>query len=320
MKLDHLYKSGPDTLLLEVSISAWLKRVWSQLTGKTTFGPGVDPTVQPKPRETIRATGMPAVEFEREWSRAEELAAAGDTGGAYRIMKDLADKSALSGLRAKSHLERRKEGRGRIQIAIDLDNLKWLNSRLGHEGADEVIKIFGQILQDTFEDERTKVYHPSGDEFGAIVNTEGLSDEEVKAYLQDVINKSKTAVNTLASKVFMGPSGDARATATAVVGFDYQSADVLGDKMKMQRRKIRPGGEAKHVFMTKKVADFISKEPEPQFATSEEIFGSPIERERARQKKKKIAAARMSKADKSFARRQNIAHRQRMEKIFGRGE
>ena len=143
-----------------------------------------------------------------------------------------------------------------------------------HRGR-EVIKTFGQILQDTFEDERTKVYHPSGDEFGAIVNTEGLSDEEVKAYLQNVIDKSKSAINTLASKVFMGPSGNARATATAVIGFNYQSADVLGDKMKIQRRKVRPGAEAKHVFMTRNVADFLSKEPKiapeasPEMASAE---------------------------------------------------
>jgi diguanylate cyclase (GGDEF)-like protein len=257
MKLDHLHDSDPNTLLLEVSISAWLKRIWQQLTGKATFGPGVDPTTQPKTRETVRATGAPAVEFERTWRQAERAARKGDTDTAYRMMKDLADKSALSGLRAKSHLERRKEERNRIHVAIDLDNLKWLNSKLGHEGADEVIKTFGAILQDTFEDEKTKVYHPSGDEFGVIVNTEGMSPEDVNAYLQDTIAKSKQATNALASKTFMGPSGAARATATAVVGFNYRSADVLGDKMKIQRRKVRPGAKAEHVFMTPDVKNAL---------------------------------------------------------------
>lgn len=268
MKLNHLHDANPDTILLEVSVSAWLKRIWQQLTGRDTFGPGVDPTVQPRTRETIRATGVPAVEFEKTWKRAERLAAQGNTDQAFRLMKDLADKSALSGLRAKSHLERRKEAENRIHVAIDLDNLKWLNSKLGHEGADEVIKTFGRILQDTFEDDRTKVYHPSGDEFGVIVNTEGMKPEQVRAYLQDIVMKCKRATTALASKTFIGPTGSARATATAVVGFDYHSADVLGDKMKIQRRKIRPGAEAGHVFTTPKVQAALEA-PTPEPATPE---------------------------------------------------
>jgi diguanylate cyclase (GGDEF)-like protein len=48
-----------------------------------------------------------------------------------------------------------------VQVAIDLDNLKWLNDAMGHESGDKALAALGQALRES----GLEAYHISGDEF-----------------------------------------------------------------------------------------------------------------------------------------------------------
>lgn len=63
-----------------------------------------------------------------------------------------------------------------VQVAVDVDSLKWVNDTLGHEAGDELLAQVGRALKD----EGLDAFHVSGDEF--IV--QGAKREDVEAALQ----------------------------------------------------------------------------------------------------------------------------------------
>lgn len=60
----------------------------------------------------------------------------------------------------------------------DLDDLKRLNSDVGHDAADEVIQQIALILENSLE-YRAKVYHRSGDEFLLVFENTNLEEAEL---------------------------------------------------------------------------------------------------------------------------------------------
>lgn len=69
---------------------------------------------------------------------------------------------------------------------LDIDNLKRLNSEIGHDAADEVIKELSDLLVSEFSG-RDDVYHRSGDEFLATMPNTTLKESEL--FLDRVIQK-----------------------------------------------------------------------------------------------------------------------------------
>lgn len=77
-----------------------------------------------------------------------------------------------------------KEGRGSFSIAVfDINGLKEINDREGHEKGDEVIKEAAALLKKTFAN--TPLYRIGGDEF-IVIKEEGFSN------LQDLIEKIRS--------------------------------------------------------------------------------------------------------------------------------
>jgi diguanylate cyclase (GGDEF)-like protein len=72
---------------------------------------------------------------------------------------------------------------------IDMDNLKALNTEVGHVSADEVIKQLALLLKSALKD-RASTYHRSGDEFLAIfLNT---TSEEAQALMRRIVDQVRT--------------------------------------------------------------------------------------------------------------------------------
>ena len=227
MKLSNICLSE-SKLLLEISISGRLRNLFSKHVGS-----GVDPMHLPEIREVIKAEGGDAVKFGEEWAKAEDLWRQHKYEEAKHIFKRLADINVLTGLREKSFEEHKKKGK-HIHIAIDMDNLKYINSKLGHRGANEVIKKFAEILRDKFETQsfNSKVYRPhgAGDEFNVLINTEDDPSNVVKEKIEWAVEQLKSATDELASKLFVNGDAKARATATGAISFDDNIADrLVGD-------------------------------------------------------------------------------------------
>lgn len=72
---------------------------------------------------------------------------------------------------------------------LDIDNFKQLNTDLGHDTADEVIKQLAKSLDEYIADRGT-VYHRSGDEF--IITLKNTTSEEAHLLLTRCVNEVKT--------------------------------------------------------------------------------------------------------------------------------
>jgi len=265
MQLKHLHESNRQHLLLEISISGRLRNLFNKFVGA-----GIDPKDLPQPSEEIvlagKGLGGDVVEYEERLKEAENLTREAEEDyrrqgkwsqdkldRAHQIYKWLADVNVLTGLREKSYGARESQA-DHLHVVADMDNLKFLNSALGHKGANEVIKKFAAILQKHFETQafQSKVYRPhgKGDEFVVLVNIHEDPPGVVSKKAMWAIEQAQKATDELASLVFVKDEDKARATATVGVSFDAELADRLVDAEKQKRRKVRFKDQpAKHVII-----------------------------------------------------------------------
>lgn len=97
--------------------------------------------------------------------------------------------SAVTSLRNKRRYEKDMHARAQaghpFALAyIDMDGLKIINDRDGHEAGDNALRALGRALSDVLDDGYT-AYHFSGDEFGVVANEpdlQSLSDILERAY------------------------------------------------------------------------------------------------------------------------------------------
>lgn len=250
MKLQYLY---------EDTVGSLLRRFIDMVRGNPGFGRGVDPKNWGEVEEIIEAHGMPKINFESEWEEAEKLEDQ-ESKKALSIYKKLADKHPLSGLRSKSYYKRYRED-NRLYVVIDLDNLKHLNTTLGHRGADTVIRTFGELLEQYLETEVnnlfgkiSKAFHRSGDEFNVVIN---ISDVSIPDLSRFVIKQTKKLLNKFSKIEFRGEMGKSRASATASIGFNEEEMDYKTDEMKLKRRSVALRGDMPHLYIDDKVKDLL---------------------------------------------------------------
>jgi diguanylate cyclase (GGDEF)-like protein len=74
-------------------------------------------------------------------------------------------------------------------IIFDLNNLKSVNDKYGHEAGDEYIKSFSKVLRIGFSDERF-IGRIGGDEFVAIIKDKHLNVESIIEMMQDLFKQS----------------------------------------------------------------------------------------------------------------------------------
>lgn len=72
-----------------------------------------------------------------------------------------------------------------VQVAIDVDSLKWVNDNLGHDSGNELLKAVATALQD----ETSQAFHISGDEFVVQARTEA----DARATIERVVSRLKDA-------------------------------------------------------------------------------------------------------------------------------
>jgi len=72
-----------------------------------------------------------------------------------------------------------------VQVAIDVDSLKWVNDNLGHEAGDQLLKAMGQALAES----GLEAYHISGDEF----MVQGEDQTAIETALEDVTTRLDAA-------------------------------------------------------------------------------------------------------------------------------
>ncbi len=83
-------------------------------------------------------------------------------------------------------------------VVMDINGLKWVNDRLGHEYGDMLIKDVANVVKDVFGD--GNVFRIGGDEFIAIL--EKVTDEEMQEFMKRSVrafedfNKKKTRYGT----------------------------------------------------------------------------------------------------------------------------
>lgn len=248
-------------LLHEDTIGSTFRRFIQYLKKDPEFGPGVDPKNWGEVEELIEANGLPRIDFEKEWDKAVELED-NDSKQALTIYKKLADKHPLSGLRSKSYFKR-QNGSLKLFVVCDIDNLKFLNSKLGHKGADSVLRKFGELLERYLENEINtehgniaKAFHRSGDEFNVIINLQGIDNP--KPIIQMVVSQSQKLLNRFSTIEFRSREGRARASATIGISFDEESIDIDVDKTKIGRRKLSIFGKMPHLIIGNDVKPYLT--------------------------------------------------------------
>ncbi|MDD2295473.1 MAG: GGDEF domain-containing protein [Eubacteriales bacterium] len=123
-----------------------------------------------------------------------------------QIYYQMAYSDALTGLKNRAALEEKKDQLKQesdsVQIAcisIDLNNLKRVNDRHGHEKGDALLKQFSEILQDVFS-ESESVYRTGGDEFivllsGKLAGQSASLIEELKKKIAAYNNKATVPIS-----------------------------------------------------------------------------------------------------------------------------
>jgi diguanylate cyclase (GGDEF)-like protein len=167
--------------------------------------------------EQARAEAIPALEeylgtdWRKDGERRARLAAASPDELVEEVYRDkmtgLLNKRAWNEDTTKAGFE--KQGRRSKPYAIayiDLDGLKFLNDQMGHSAGDELLANFGRAMTAAGIDG----YHISGDEFGAIFDTEAEAREAMSRLEQAV-----------ASSVVRGKSRDGRGITNAGIAFSY---------------------------------------------------------------------------------------------------
>jgi len=76
-------------------------------------------------------------------------------------------------------------------ILIDLDNFKKLNDTFGHQAGDEVLRVFGNILQNNMRQEDS-AFRYGGEEFAIIAS--GDKSENIRLFIDRIRNQVKNKI------------------------------------------------------------------------------------------------------------------------------
>ena len=115
----------------------------------------------------------------------------------------------------------------------DLDDFKAMNTKLGHDGADQVLKAVGTVKAQIAARMGVNPYHRSGDEFLAT----GLDDATLNAY-------GKAVQDELAKTTFQITMPDGRVVEQNGVGFSYgtgqntEFAETRANEQKAERKRL----------------------------------------------------------------------------------
>jgi len=82
-------------------------------------------------------------------------------------------------------------------IIIDLDDFKKLNDTYGHQAGDEVLRVFGSILQDNMRQEDS-AFRYGGEEFAIIAS--GDKSENIKIFIDRIHEQVKNKIISFESK------------------------------------------------------------------------------------------------------------------------
>lgn len=195
---------------------------------------------------------------------------------AAKIYKELATKSKVTGLpdinlqklkeKGGELVEQQAKGEGKesarlfdslneaeyLYVIMDVDNLKWVNSQIGHTGANQALKIVGQILKEAFP--HGLVMHNHGDEFSVEINLEGKADKERKQILQETHQAAQQASDKIRRTTMKATDKKTkevtkiRLSITMGIGINPKKTDFMVD-----REKGGPGD------IGKKPEDFLGK-------------------------------------------------------------
>jgi diguanylate cyclase (GGDEF)-like protein len=121
---------------------------------------------------------------------------------------------------------------------MDMDNLKNLNDKIGHDAVDEVIKQLAIVLETGLR-HCAKVYHRSGDEFLAVFRN--LSSREVMSILTRVIDRIRETT-------FTTSKGDVNISISAgIASFPEHAAEIstLRDRADEAMKQSKKAGKAR---------------------------------------------------------------------------
>jgi GGDEF domain-containing protein len=266
MKLSYLVEAG-----ISPHINKTLQKVLG--TKRPIRGPGVYET---PPTKGEVGEEIEVFNFQKEWEEANHLQDAANNAAqkddiqlAYKYMsqavtkfKRLSDANAVTGLRDKS-FSTHKAALNQLHIVIDLDNLKMMNARLGHEGADKVLRNFAKVLKHYLEDPalHSKVFHIHGDEFNATINLSGLDQSKAQENIKEVIHRCKSIQDDFSSVTYKDQFGKQFiATCTIGIGFDLKSTDHKVESIKTTRKalELKWTGETRHLIVMEDVKEFLN--------------------------------------------------------------
>lgn len=169
-----------------------------------------------------------------EESEIERLRAKlAETEAALGEERRLRRTSPVTGLRNKIAFDEDAELGWPEVVAIDVDGLKKLNDALGHEGADQVLRVLGAQLAQQ-EGEGARFYHRSGDEFAARVRDPGAS-AAIMSTIRDVLEGTAIDVEVVRTD---GTTVDYTVAGIGVsygIGESYEVADARAEQDKSAR-------------------------------------------------------------------------------------
>lgn len=129
---------------------------------------------------------------------------------------------------------------------VDMDNLKKLNTDIGHDAADEVIEQLAAFIKSNLE-YRAKVYHRSGDEF--LILFQNTMPDEAEKVLSRLLSKIKV-------KSFTTSVGDIKITITGgIAAYPENSADMpeLKENANKAMQKAKEKGKAQICIFTNEI-------------------------------------------------------------------
>ena len=223
-------------------------------TYKSITGPGLSPSKVSKPEHIVPGKDTKEKEIRDEYFESLRLHEAGDYQKAFQLLKHVADVNKITGLPSREW-EMYEERQDMLQIALDIDNLKWMNDvKLTHPGADSAIAVVSELLNKIpTQLKDSKLFHIHGDEFAVVV---AIPDKEkhVKKVIQK-IDESKKVIEAIIREIQKylitnpaDPDVGASPSVTAAISFKYIYADKAVSNEKQRRKALwRPWYSAKHV-------------------------------------------------------------------------